>query len=168
MVIYFGVVLYNVFYLVLTCVISLNPHDSPFLTHLIHWVKIRSKAPPGSQNWSREHRADLLGVVGAALGTMFCAESEKLLLWPGSQGGIVTQVHRVAEHHSWISALPVARVTSTERHKEIHIPILIPVEYLPAIISVYALPSLENKYQIVSSVNVQASDVTPVTLGGVA
>ena len=80
MVIYFGVVLYNVFYLVLTCVISLNPHDSPFLTHLIHWVKIRSKAPPGSQNWSREHRADLLGVVGAALGTVFCAESEKLLL----------------------------------------------------------------------------------------
>lgn len=80
MVIYFGVVLYNVFYLVLTCVISLNPHASSFLTHLIHWVKIRSKAPPRSQNWSREHRADLLGVVGATLGTMFCPESEKLLL----------------------------------------------------------------------------------------
>lgn len=62
----------------------------------------------------------------------------------------------------------MARITSTERHKEIHTLILIPIEYLPAIISVYALPSLENKYQIVSSVNVQASDVTPVTLGGVA
>ena len=35
MVSYICIVLYNLFYTVLECMISLNPHDCPFLSHVM-------------------------------------------------------------------------------------------------------------------------------------
>ena len=35
MVSYICIVLYHLFYTVLACMISLNPHDSPFLSHVM-------------------------------------------------------------------------------------------------------------------------------------
>ena len=57
------------------------------------------------------------------------------------QGRAIIQVHRMTEPHSRISVLPQAQVTSTERHKEIHILISISVEYLLDTISAYVQSS---------------------------
>ena len=57
---YICVVLYNLFYTVLTCIISLNLHDYPFLSHIMD-EEIGSRAHPKSQSWSREHRVGIAG-----------------------------------------------------------------------------------------------------------
>ena len=71
----------------------------------------------------------------------------------------------MTEPHSRISILPLAQVTSTERNKEIHILIPIPVEYLPTLF-------LHTLGQIVNFLNVEASDINAsfgaVTLGALA
>ena len=51
---------YHLFYTVIACMISLNPHDCPFLSH-VTYEEIGSRAHPRSQSWSREHRGGISG-----------------------------------------------------------------------------------------------------------
>ena len=51
---------YHLFYTVIACMISLNPHDCPFLSHVMY-EEIGSRAHPRSQSWSREHRGAVKG-----------------------------------------------------------------------------------------------------------
>ena len=67
--------------------------------------------------------------------------------------GPVTEVHREAESHSGISVLPLAQVTSTERNTFLNShPILTLLLYIPH-------PLRRISYQIISFLNVQASDI---------
>ena len=67
--------------------------------------------------------------------------------------GPVTEAHRVAETHSWISVLPLAQVTSTERNAFLN--------YHPFLtLLVHTLyPVIRRSCQIISFLNVQASDI---------
>ena len=75
----------------------------------------------------------------AALGAVFCVESENTapFLWL-PRWGLITDVHRVTEHHCWISVLSLVR---SPLWIEICILILISVEYLLDFISVYSASS---------------------------
>ena len=76
-----------------------------------------------------------------------------LLLSRGSQGGVVTQVHRVTETHSWISVLPLAQVTSTERNEVLDSHPILPL-------FLHTLHPLRRiSCQIISFLNLQASGI---------
>lgn len=60
MVSYICVVLYNLFYTVLTYIILLNPHNGPFLSRVMD-EEIGSSTHPGSQSWSRGPREGIAG-----------------------------------------------------------------------------------------------------------
>ena len=67
--------------------------------------------------------------------------------------GPVTEIHRVTEPHSWISVLPLAQVTSTERNTFLNShPILTLLLYI-------LHPLRRISCQIISFLNLQASDI---------
>ena len=115
MVSYICIVLYNLFYTVLTCMISLNLMMVHF--YPMSWIRrVCTGLTQGHRAGPGSTEGELLGRLGAILGTVFCVSLGTLLLSPGRQGP-------VTEPHSWISVLPLVQVPL---QKEIHFLIFVP------------------------------------------
>ena len=128
-------------------------HNGPFLFHVMDEESV-SRVHPRSQSWSRKHRGGIAGEAG-------CCPRYWVLCWAWehfschmvAKVGPVTEVHREAEPHSWILVLPLAQVTSTERNTLLNShPILTLLLYI-------LHPLRRISYQIISFLNVQASDI---------
>lgn len=104
------VVLYHLFYMVLTDMILLHPPGGSFLFHFMD-EEIGWRTHLRSQSWSVESSRWII-----RCSPRYCYSSFHVV----SKVGSVPRVHMVVEHHhSWISLWPLAQVTCTERHKEI-------------------------------------------------
>ena len=153
MVSYICIVLYHLFYTVLACMISLNLHDCPFLSQVMD-----EEIGPGL---TQGHRAGPGSTEGELLAEskchprycVLCRAWEHFSCHMVAKVRPVTEVHRVAEPNSYISVLPVAQVTSTERNAVLDShPILT--------LLLHTLHPLRRiSYQIISFLNVQASDI---------
>ena len=70
---------------------------------------------------------------------------------------VVTQVHRVTEPHSYVSVLPLAQVTSTERNTFLN-------SHAILTLLLHTLHPLRRiSCQVISFLNVQASDINVVS-----
>ena len=127
--------------------------DGPFLSHVmdeesvfrVHWRSL---------SWFREHRGGIVGEAGCCPRyCVLCRAWEHCSCHMLAKVGPVTEIHRVTEPHSWISVLPLAQVTSTERNTFLNShPILT--------LLLHTLHSLRRiNCQIISFLNVQASDI---------
>ena len=75
MVSYICIVLYHLFYTVLACMISHNPHDCPFLLQVMD-KEIGPGLTQGHRAGPGSTEGESLGRLSTDLGSVFCAESE--------------------------------------------------------------------------------------------
>ena len=162
---YICVVLYNLFYTVLTCMISCNlmmvHYPMPWMSRVGPGLTQSRRAGPGSIE------GELLREAGCCPRyCILCRAWEHFSCHLVAKVGPVTEVHRVVQPHSWISVLPLAQVTSTERNTFLNShPILT--------LFLHTLHPLRRiNCQIISFLNVQASDIyllfRAITPGGLA
>ena len=125
------------------------------------------RAHPRSQSWSRKHRVGIAGEAGCYTRYwVLCRAWEHCSCHLVTKVGPVTEVHRVTEPHSWISVLPLAQVTCTERN------IFLNSHSILTLFLHILHPLRRINCQIISFLNVQASGINvlfrDITPGGLA
>ena len=156
MVSYICVILHNLFYTVLKCMISLNLLMVHF--YPMSWMRrVSSEFTEGHWAGPGSTKGELLREAGCCLKYCVLHQAwEHCSCHVVAKVGPVTEVYRVTEPHSWISVLPLAQVTSTERNTFLNShPILTLLLH-----TLHPLRSIS--CQIISFLNVQASDINVV------
>ena len=130
--------------------------DGPFLSHAMD-EESAFRVHRRSLSWSRKRKGGIAGEAGYCPRDCVLHQAwEHCSCHLVAKVGPVTEVHRAIEPHSWISVLPLAQVTSTERNTFLN-------SHAILTLLLHTLHPLRRiSCQVISFLNVQASDINVV------